>query len=194
MGEARKDLQRRRNGDKRRSANHVESSATSRESLVQTYIDALPLARVAIVAIPGRGCRVAVGGEIGPGEKIAHQFFFKPLHIELVLGAAGLGDGPIRQPAVIVAEQIEQAAAKLGARWQTADGLRKVAAEQVDEIVERVKTAGLSGKLKRWNAAYRQYRLEAVAKAEKAIPYAAFLEQVVTMPTVKQLAMTGRTV
>jgi hypothetical protein len=52
--------------------------------------------------------------------------------------------------------------------------------------------AGLSGKLKRWNAAYKQYRLEQVAKSEPAIPYANYIEVVVTMPTVRQLAASGR--
>jgi hypothetical protein len=62
----------------------------------------------------------------------------------------------------------------------------------VAEITERVKSAGLSGKLKRWNAAYKQYRLAQLEKSEPAIPYSAFLEQVVIMPTVRQLAASGR--
>jgi hypothetical protein len=60
--------------------------------------------------------------------------------------------------------------------------------------VARVQAAGLSGRLKRWNAAYKQYRLEAVAKSERAMPYSHYIEQVVTMPTVRNVAATGRTV
>jgi hypothetical protein len=166
----------------------------SRADLVQTYIDGLNLAEVTIVGA-GRQCRIHTDGdgEIPPGEPIAGRYLFKPSHAELLLATIGQ-DGLSGQPAAVLADAIERTAARLGARWQTPDGLRKTAAEQVDEIVERVKSAGLSGKLKRWNAAYRQYRLEAVAKAEKAIPYAAFIEQVVTAPTIKEIAMSGRTV
>ena len=103
-------------------------------------------------------------------------------------------DGLSGQPAAALAASIERTAARLGARWQTPDGLRKAAAEQVAEIVERVKMAGLSGKLKRWNASYKQYRLAQIEKGEPAIPHASYIEKVVTMPTVRQLAMSGRMV
>jgi hypothetical protein len=83
-----------------------------------------------------------------------------------------------------------QVAAMLGAPYQTPDA----AEQQVAEITERVKASGLSGKLKRWNTAYRQYRLAQVEKREPAIPYAAFLEQYVIAPTVRNAAMSGRMV
>ncbi len=88
-------------------------------------------------------------------------------------------EGLSGKPAAALADAIVQAAARLGARWQTPDTLRKLAGQQVDEIVERVKSSGQRGKLKHWNTRYRQYRLAQVAKAEKAIPYSSFLEQVV---------------
>jgi hypothetical protein len=164
----------------------------SRASLIDVYISGLNLAEVAIVGA-GRQCRIHVDGEIAPGEPVAARYLFKRSHAELLLAKIGQ-DGISGKPAAAVTALIEQTAAKLGARWQTADGLRKAAAEQVAEIVERVKMAGLSGKLKRWNASYKQYRLEAVAKSEKAMPYACYIEFVVTAPTIRSLAATGRTV
>jgi hypothetical protein len=82
----------------------------------------------------------------------------------------------------------------LGARHHSPAELRKAAAEQVAEITARVKASGQRGALKVWNTRYKQYRLAQVAKAEPAIPYSAFLEQVVIMPTVRQVAATGRMV
>jgi hypothetical protein len=55
----------------------------SRESLVQAYIAALPLSPIAVVALPGGGCRVAVGGEVAPGETVIQQFYFRRTHVEL---------------------------------------------------------------------------------------------------------------
>jgi hypothetical protein len=108
----------------------------------------------------------------------------------MAIGPEGLSG----KPAAALAELIERAAAKLGAPHQTPEQVRKAAGHQVAEIVERVKTAGQRGALKVWNKRYRQYRLAQVAKGEKAIGYWPFLEQAVMLPTVKQLAMTGRTV
>jgi hypothetical protein len=172
----------------------MESQPVSRTDLIQTYIEALNLTEVAIVGA-GRQCRIHTDGdgEIAPGEPIAHRYFFKPSHAELVLATIG-PEGLSGQPAGALVDAIEQTAAKLGARWQTPDGLRKAAAAQVAEIVERVKTAGLSGKLRHWNARYKQYRLGQVAKAEPAIPYAAFIERSVTLPTIREIAASGRTV
>jgi hypothetical protein len=163
----------------------------SHTALIEAYISALPLTAVAIVGA-GRQCRIQTG-EIAPGEPVAHRYFFKPSHAELVLASIGQEDCT-DQPAAALAASIERAAARLGARWQTPDTLRKLAGQQVDEIVARVKAAGLSGRLKRWNAAYKQYRLEAVARAEKGMPYAHYIEQAVTMPTVRQIAASGRTI
>jgi hypothetical protein len=96
----------------------------SRESLVREYISALPFAPVAVVAIPNGGCRVAVGGEIAPGETTIEKYYFKPLHIELLLSAAGLGDGPIDQSPGAVAALIERTAKSMRAPYETAAELR----------------------------------------------------------------------
>jgi hypothetical protein len=163
----------------------------SHASLIDTYIDWLNLTAVTVVG-DGRRCRITEG-EPAEGEKIKHQYFFKPSHAELVLVMIDV-EGLSGKPLAAVAGAIEQAATKLGAPYETAAGLRKAAEQQVDEIVERVKTAGLSGRLKHWNVRYRQYRLAQIEKSEPAIPYAAFIERVVTMPTVRQLAASGRAI
>lgn len=155
----------------------------SRAALIDVYISGLALAEVAIVGA-GRQCRIHTG-EIPPGERIKHQFFFRPSHAELLLMTIDK-EGVTGKQAAALAALIEQAAAKLGAPYQTPDEVRRAAEEQVDEIVERVKTGGLSGALKKWNTAYRQYRLAQIEKSEPAIPYSAFLEQAVTMPTVNE--------
>jgi hypothetical protein len=134
----------------------------SRADLIQTYIEALNLTEVAVVGA-GKRCRIQTG-EIAPGEPVASRYYFKASHAELVLATIGKEDVTGKPPAALV-DAIERAAAMLGAPFQTPDGLRKAAAEQVAEIVERVKMAGLSGKLKRWNAAYRQYRLGQLEKS-----------------------------
>jgi hypothetical protein len=98
----------------------------------------------------------------------------------------GLGRPPV-EPG-----RAKQAAAKLGAPYQTPDELRKAAEIQVDAITARVKAAGMSGGLKKWNTRYRQYRLVQVEKCEPAIPYSVLLEQFVIAPTVRDAAATGR--
>jgi hypothetical protein len=163
----------------------------SRADLIETYISVLNLTSVAIVGA-GRQCRIHTG-EIPPGEPIAARYLFKPSHAELLLATIGK-DGLAGQPAAALVDAIERTAAMLGAPHQTPAELRAAAAGQVAEIVERVKMAGLSGKLKRWNASYKQYRLAQLEKGEPAIPHASYVEKVVTLPTLKQIAMTGRTV
>jgi hypothetical protein len=164
----------------------------SRAALIDAYVSALPFTPVAVVAIPGGGCRVETAAQCAPGETIAKQYYFKPSHIELVLGAAGLADGPIRQPPAVVAALIERTARRMHAPYETEPEIRAAAKIQVDAITERVKASGQRGALKVWNTRYRQYRLAQVAKAEKAIPYSAFLEQFVVTPTVRQIAASGR--
>jgi hypothetical protein len=166
----------------------------SRADLVQTYIEALNLTPVAIVGA-GRRCRIHTDGDgdLAPGEPVAHRFYFKPSHAELVLATIG-PEGLAGRPAGALVDAIERTAAMLGAPHQTPEQLHKAAADQVAEITARVKAAGLSGRLKRWNAAYKQYRLAQLEKSEPAIPYANYIEQAVTLPTVKQIAQSGRTV
>jgi hypothetical protein len=79
-------------------------------------------------------------------------------------------------------------------KLMTARSLRAAAEKQVAEITERVKAANQSGGLKQWNAAYRQYRLAQVAKAQKAMPYSAYLERVVIATMVRDVAASGRAI
>jgi hypothetical protein len=143
-------------------------------ALVETYIAGLALTEVAIVGA-GKRCRIHTGGEIAPGEPVAHRYFFKPSHADLLLATIGQEDCT-DQPAAALAELIEQGAAKLGARFQTASALRKAAEAAVAEITERVQLANQRGKMKLINAQYKRYRQEQIAKGEKAIAYQKFIE------------------
>ena len=147
----------------------MEITPVSHALLVETYISALPLAEVAIVGA-GRRCRIHTdGGDLAPGETIAHRYFFKSSsHVHLLLATIGK-EGLAGKPAGALAELVVQAAASIGAPYQTPDEVRKAAEQQVDEIVARIKASALSGKLKKWNTRYRQYRLAQVEKREKAI-------------------------
>jgi hypothetical protein len=154
-----------------------------RSDLVESYLAALPLTSIAVVGA-GKQARI-VTGEPPPGELVQHQFCFKPSHAEVVLATIGR-DGMSGKPAAMLAASIKQTAATLGAKWQTPDGLRTAAECRVAEIAARVKASGRA--LKPWNAKYRQYRLTQIEKAEPAIPYAAYIEQVVILPTVRSFA------
>jgi hypothetical protein len=152
----------------------------SRSDLVDAYMSGLQLISIAVVGA-GKQCRI-VTGELPPGEIIQHQFYLRPSHADLVMSRIGEPSGKAAE----LAGLIKQTAATLGARCQTLDELRGLAARQVDEIVSRIKASGRA--LKPWNQRYRQYRLEQVAKGEKAVPYAAFLEEIVIQPTVRSIA------
>jgi hypothetical protein len=117
----------------------------SRASLIDVYIAALPFTPVAVVAIPAGGCRVAVGGEIAPGEKTKHRLYFKANHVELVLSAAGLTDAPIPQPPDAVAGKLQLAAKSVGAPFQTLDALQADAEIEVDKIIARVEATNQAG-------------------------------------------------
>lgn len=128
------------------------------------------------------------------------RYFFKPNHIELVLGAAGLGCGvEISTPAGIasptaVAALLERTARSMGAPLETEAEIRAEAEQEVAKIVAKVAASNQSGGLKQWNTAYKQYRRAQIAKAEKAIPYSAYLQRVIVATMVRNVAMTGRMV
>jgi hypothetical protein len=109
-----------------------------------------------------------------------------------VLGAAGLGGGPIEDPPAAVAALIEKTARSMGAPYETAAELRAAAEIQVAEITARVAASNQAGGLKRWNTAYKQYRQAQVAKAEKATSYSSFIERSVLTAIVRDVAMSGR--
>jgi hypothetical protein len=73
----------------------------------------LPFAAIAIVQTAGGACRVETAAPGAPGEMA--RYYFKPSHVDLVLGAAGLADGPIDEPPAVVAALIEKTAAAMGA-------------------------------------------------------------------------------
>src|SRR5260370_41999594 len=110
----------------------------SRDSLIEADIMALPFTAIAVVSIPGGGCRIETVAQFAPGETIERRLYFKPSHVELVLGAAGLADGPIDQPPDAVAALIERAARSMGAPYETEAEIRAAAKIQVAEIVAKV--------------------------------------------------------
>jgi hypothetical protein len=150
-----------------------ESPAVSHASLVEAYLSGLQLTAVA-VAGAGKQCRI-ITGEPASGEPIQYRYFFKPSHVDLLLSTIGQ-DGLSGKPAAALAELIEQAAAKLGARYQTASAVRKVAEAAVAEILERVQLANQKGGMKLINRQYKAYRLSQIEKGEKAIAYQKFIE------------------
>jgi hypothetical protein len=165
----------------------------SRSDLIRAYLDALPFVPLAIVPIGGGGCRVETGAPgAPPGEAVA-IFYFKASHLDLVLGAAGLGDGPIDQSPVAVAALIRGTAKGMGAPYQTAAGLRADAEREVDKILERVRASNSAGGLQQVNRSYKAYRQAQLAKAEKAVPYSKFVEPFV-MTILRQIATAGRMV
>jgi hypothetical protein len=154
-----------------------------RADLVDAYLSAMKLTSIAVIGA-GKQARIETG-EPPPGELIQAQFYFRPSHAELVLATIGR-DGMTDKPAPALVASIKQAAATLGAPYKTPGELRSAAECRVAAIVARVKASGRA--LKPWNARYRQYRLAQVAKCEKAIPYAAYIEQAVIAPTVRSFA------
>ena len=96
----------------------------SRETLISAYVAALPFSPVAVLAIPGGGCRVETAAAGVPARTskrlVAQQYYFRSSsHIELVLGAAGLAEGqPIDEEPDSVAALIRSTARRMGsARW-----------------------------------------------------------------------------
>jgi hypothetical protein len=163
--------------------------AMSRDSLVEAYIEALPLTAVAVVSVAGGGCRIERAAQCAPGE-IA-RYFFKPSHVDLVLSAAGLGGDPIDDPPAAVAALIERTAASMGAPFQSAAELQADAEQEVDKIVAKVEAMRQNGALAKVNAQYKAYRQAQIAKAEKATSYGVFFERFV-MSIVRDVAMSGR--
>ena len=166
----------------------------SRETLVQAYLEALLFCRLAVAAIPGDGCRVAVGGELAPGEKAFATYYVKPLHVELLLGGAGLGDGPIDEEPAAVATRLEKAARSLHAPYETEQEIKAAAERQVAEIVARVEATNQAGGLSAYNKAYKRYRQGQIDKAERAMGYNQFIEEKYTIPIVRNIASTARAV
>jgi hypothetical protein len=164
----------------------------SRESLVQTYVDALPFAPIAIVAIPGDGSRVAVGGDLAAGETTVARYFFKPLHIEIVLSAAGLADNPIDEEPAVVAVRLQKAARAMHAPYETAAEIRAAAEKEVDKILEKVEATNQAGGLRELNKSYKAYRQRQIARAERAAPYSKFIEDHYTLGIVRSVASVGR--
>jgi hypothetical protein len=79
----------------------------SRALLIEAYISGLNLTPVAVVGA-GRRCRI-ITGEPAPGETIAHRYFFKPSHVDLLLATIG-PEGLSGKPPAALAALIVKAA------------------------------------------------------------------------------------
>jgi hypothetical protein len=146
----------------------------SRESLVEAYISGLQLTEIAIVGA-GRQCRIHTGGDLARGEPVAHRYLFKSSHVDLLLATIG-PEGLSGKPATTLAELVVQAAASIGAPYQSPAQVRKGAELAVAAITERIRIANQSGGMKLINREYRAYRQQQLAKGEMATSYAAFIE------------------
>ena len=127
-----------------------------------------------------------------PGEKTIAKYYFKPSHIELVLGAAGLGCDPIDQPPAAVAALIERTAKSMRAPYETEPEIRAAAEIEVDKILARVAATNQAGGLSALNKAYKAYRMGQINRAERAIGYHAFIEAKYTLGIVRSVAAVGR--
>ena len=84
--------------------------------------------------------------------------------------------GPIARAPAVVRDDVVNAAALLGACWQTTSDIQAQASNAVDEIIARVEGWRQSGGLAKVNAAYKTYRQNQIAKGESAITYTAHVE------------------
>jgi hypothetical protein len=164
-----------------------EVPAMCRADLIDAYLSSLKLTAITVVDA-GKRSRI-VAGDVAEGALIQKQYYLPPSHAELLLAKIDQ-DALAGQGAAALIGAIEQAAAILGARLQTASQLRSAAESQVAVIAARVKASGPA--LKPWNARYRQYRLAQVEKGEKAIAYWSYIESKVVVPTVRSFASAGQ--
>ncbi len=82
-----------------------------------------------------------------------------------------------RRPDDDAAALIQAAAIKLGVVVQTDDEIAVEAATVVARIALEMRRQQQSGELKSVNQAYRNYRLEAVARGERALRYDAWMQR-----------------
>ena len=148
----------------------------SRASLIAAYLAALPGTVVRVVASDdGRRSRIETGS-CGASEAVQGRLRFKATHAELVLSAIGY-DGWCDMPAAELVDLIIRTAIDMGAAYQTEAQLAVAAEAAVGEIVAKVEGMNQAGGLKEINTEYKIYRQRQIAKAEKAMPYAKFLER-----------------
>jgi len=114
------------------------------ETCVEAYIEGLGLARL---------------------EEVPDIWFTRPIHAELVREHCA---GAIDHGSVVAA------AAKIGAPWQTTDQVRAVAETEARKLLADIEAKRQAGALKKLNADYKSYRLQQIAKTEKAVPYSKF--------------------
>lgn len=155
-----------------------------REALVEAYLGALEAKALLILTI-GAGHPAKISFSPDPSfETFDALWFAKPHHAELVLmrcmdDLATVGavrpEGWIDMPAREVRDAVVNAAAQLGARWQTTDQIKSSASNEVEKIIAQVDRQRREGGLAQVNAEYKTYRQRQVAAGQKAAPYSAHL-------------------
>jgi hypothetical protein len=154
----------------------MEAAAMFHAKLIEIYLAALPRTVVSIVTVAdGNGARIETG-DVPAGAIVHARLHFNKSHADLVLSACGLDGRAEMSPSELI-EAIPSAATRLGATWQTDEEARAAAAKAVQAIVDKVEAARQAGGMKEINASYKRYRQQQVAKAERAIPYSAYLRR-----------------
>ncbi len=143
-----------------------------RSEMVLAYIEARESVPIHVLRTPA-GIAVLEGGLQEGAQVVASFWFAKSHHAEMVLADIGRTDPTIT--ADDLRDTIVNAAANLGAPWQTSEEITAGAEAAVDEIMAKVEASRVNGELRQVNAAYKIYRQRQSAKGEKAMPYAAHL-------------------
>jgi hypothetical protein len=159
----------------------------SRASLVETYISALNLTAVRVVASPdGRRCRIETG-EPAEGEKIKRQFFFKPSHADLLIDDDRSGRPGRRTAGRRGCADRASGGKSRGAfpdRGRAPPGRRATGRRGAEQEIAGLNT---SGELKSFNRRYKLYRQQKAAAGERAMPYSAYLSSL-TKQMVQEVA------
>lgn len=162
----------------------------SHAKLIEAYLAASPRTVVSVVTdAEGNGARIETG-DIPASAAIHARLHFNTSHVDLVLSACGL-DGRTDMSPPELFEAITSTAERLGAPWQTDKEAKAAAAEAVQAVVDKVEAARQAGGLKEINASYKRYRQQQVTKAERAVPYSAYLRRYTTL-MIEEVAKLAR--
>jgi hypothetical protein len=152
------------------------------DSLIDSYIAALPITPIAIIGSPDR--RLSKLGIMRTAEAFDALWFPKNHHAELVamtcladfetIGALR-PDGFVDLHVNTVRDFVIDAAATLGASWRTDAEVRHDASFQVEKIIMHVEVGRRTGQLTEVNQSYKAQRLAAKDAGRKMCSYASHL-------------------
>lgn len=125
----------------------------SKEKLVQVYVAALNLSSV---------------------DGIPDILFAKPAHAEMAEDCCrDANEGAVSRDGLI------NAAALVGAPWQTAGQVRTLAEAEVEKLLADIDRKQRAGELRQVNRDYKAYRMARASRGEHAIPYNAYFSNFV---------------